>query len=128
MALIFTLFLSFYYFLSFSILIYLICKTYLLRLIIFLLSFLLYRFKSLSKSIQSILYSLYVSILSIFIYKMSKIYIKMSKKYICPYILFYIYIYYIFLYIARNSYNFMFFLLSSIFENMTFQKNKNVQK
>lgn len=122
MALIFTLFLSFYYFLSFSILIYLICKTYLLRLIIFLLSFLLYRFKSLSKSIQSILYSLYVSILSIFIYKMSKIYISVLIY------IFYIYIYYIFLYIARNSYNFMFFLLSSIFENMTFQKNKNVQK
>lgn len=121
MALIFTLFLSCYYFLSFSIFIYLICKTYLLKLIIFLLSFLLYRFKSLSKSIQSILYSLYVSILSIFIYKMSKIYISVLIY------IFYIYIYYIFLYIARNSYNFMFFLLSSIFENMTFQKNKNVK-
>lgn len=120
MALIFTLFLSFYYFLSFSIFIYLICKTYVLRLIIFLLSFLLYRFKSLSKSIQSILHSLYVSILSIFIYKMSKIYISVLIYY-------FIYTSIIYSYILQEIHIILFFLLSSIFENMTFQKNKNVK-
>lgn len=121
MALIFTLFLSCYYFLSFSIFIYLICKTYLLKLIIFLLSFLLYRFKNLSKSIQSILYSLYVSILSIFIYKMSKIYISVLIY------IYFIYTFIIYFYILQEIHIILFFLLSSIFENMTFQKNKNVK-
>lgn len=45
--------------------------------------------------------------------------------YIYLYILLYIHLLYFF--IVRR-YNFISFLFSSIFENMTFQKNKNVQK